>query len=152
MSPSIPLNHIKNGTFGLKGHFCTFVQDISTVYNFLPRKPDSVEIIKVIHHYQQEINGNMCKKVFRVRKTKVLNALKWLKKYHVGYKYITIKPANMSWIPEEQEEGNIEPSEIHDVFHEQDGLEDEEDQGPAPQQVSKTRDSDEDHAASDIRY
>ena len=59
MSPFIPLHHIKNGTMGLKGHVCTFIQDISTVCNILPRKPDSVEIIKVIHHYQQEINGDM---------------------------------------------------------------------------------------------
>ena len=52
----------------------------------------------------------MCKKAFRVSKTKILNALKWLKKYHVGYKDITIEPAHMSWIPDGQAEGTMEPS------------------------------------------
>ncbi len=114
MSSFIPLHHIKNGIFGWKGHVCTFVQEISTVCNILPRKLDSVKIIKVIHHYQQEINRDMCKKAFKVRKIKVLNALKWLKEYHVGYNNITIEPANMSCIPEAQEEGDMESPEIHD--------------------------------------
>ncbi len=138
MSPFIPLHHIKNGTFGLKGHVCTFVQDISTICNKLPRKPDSIEIIKVIHHYQNEIKGDMCRKVFKVRRSKVLQALKWLKEHHVGYKDINIEPKNMDWIPEEKDEGNLEPSEIHDVFHPH-GTADMEDMGPAPNQTEKPK-------------
>ena len=35
-SPFIPLQHIKNGTFGLTGHVCCFKQDIEEFVNTLP--------------------------------------------------------------------------------------------------------------------
>ena len=136
MSPFIPLHHIKNGTFGLKGHVCTFVQDISSVCNVLPRKPDSIEIVKVIHHYQKEIHGDLCKKAFKVRKSKVLFALAWLKEHHVGYKDIVIEPKNMNLIPENEDEGSLEPSEIHDIYHADGKNNEQDDQGPAPMQTT----------------
>ena len=60
----------------------------------------------------------------------------------MGYEDITFEPDNMSWIPGGQEEGNIEPTEIHDVFHEQYSLKNEEYQGPPPHKISNPRSSD----------
>ncbi len=137
MSPFISLHHIKNGTFGLKVHVCTFVQDISTVCDILPRQLDSVEIIKVIHHYQQGINRKLCKKGFKVQKSKVLKTLTWLKKHHVGYKDIQIEPESMNWIPNDQDEGSLEPSKIHDVYHNPDSSEEQDDIISAPEQTTK---------------
>ena len=95
ISPFIPLHHIKNGTFGIKGHVCSFPQDISSICTELPRLPSDVTIVKVVHSYQQELNGEVCNKAFKVRKLQILNALKWLKKYNKDYSDIIIKESNM---------------------------------------------------------
>ena len=65
----------------------------------------------------------------------MLLAFKCLKEYHVGYKEVKIEPNNMDWIPEEQDERNLEPSKIHNVFH-LDGIPDIEDEVPAPEKLS----------------
>ena len=106
VSPFIPLHHIKNGTMGIKGHVCSFPQDISSICNTLPRLPSDVTIVKMIHSYLPEIGGEPCQKVFTVRKYKVISALKWLKNHHKGYKDITISDENLDWM------GNADEKEL----------------------------------------
>ncbi len=62
----IPLHHIKNGTFGIKGHVCTFPQNITDICKELPRLPSDVTIVKVVHTYQQELGDEYSKKIFKV--------------------------------------------------------------------------------------
>ncbi len=98
VSPFIPLHHVKNGTMGIKGHVCSFPQDISEICTKLPRLPQDVSIVKLVHTYQQEIGGDMCHKAFKVRRAKVLTALHWLKCHHQGYKDIYICESNFDWM------------------------------------------------------
>ena len=82
------------GNIGYKGHCVCFPQDIQCVCNTLPRQKS--EIVRVIKTYMQ------CNDVvvthFKVRKTKVLNALSWLKRHNKYYKNISIDESNLSWM------------------------------------------------------
>ena len=114
MSPFIPFHHIKNGTLVLKGHICTFVQDISTVYNFLPIKPNSVEIIWVFYHYQVEINGFWSKN-FPCKKFQGAFSFDLVAETSFWLQRCKNEPSNIDCIPEGEYEGTLEPSELHDV-------------------------------------
>ncbi len=103
VSPFIPLYHIKNETFGIKVHVCSFPQEISSICQKLPRLPSDVTVVKLVHTFQREISGDMCNRVFKVRKQKVLTALHWLKKYHKGYSDIEICDTNMDWMQNNSE-------------------------------------------------
>ncbi len=98
VSPFVPLHHVKNGTMGIKGHVCSFPQDISKICKELPRLPEDVSIVKLVHTYQEEIGGDMSHKAFKVRKANVLRALRWLQKHHQGYKDIIIQETNFDWM------------------------------------------------------
>ena len=43
------------------------------------------------------------RQVFKIRRTKVLKALRWLKKYHIGYRDIIIVEDNLSWMKGQEE-------------------------------------------------
>ena len=47
ISPFVPMEHIKNGVFGLRGHVCAFEQDIDFFAAKLPKDKDDVEMIRV---------------------------------------------------------------------------------------------------------
>ena len=57
-SPFIPLEHIKNGTFGLSGHVCSFEQDVTEFVNRLPRHKDDVTMLKVLKVMRAELGAN----------------------------------------------------------------------------------------------
>ena len=99
ISGYVPLIHIKNGNFGIKGSCCAFRQDIKEVCTKLPRQ--RVELVKYIRDFTRESNLPVNAKVLSVRRTKVLKALYWLKKYHVDYKNdeeLVIDENNLSWM------------------------------------------------------
>jgi hypothetical protein len=98
VSPFVPLHHIKNGTFGLKGHVCSFPQRLETVCETFPRLPSDVTVVKMIQTYQEEVSGAMGQRTFAVRRYKVIAALKWLQKYNVLYKDIKIEEGNLDWM------------------------------------------------------
>src|SRR5687767_14668721 len=93
----VPLLHLQDGQIGSRGHVCSFVQDISSVCTKLPQLPDNVQFVKVVKKYLQE-GGEVASKTFRIRKTAVLDALKWLKEYNVEHENIEIKESNLDWI------------------------------------------------------
>lgn len=87
VSPIMPLTHLKNGTFGMKGHVCAFPQDISSVAKELPRLPSDVNVVHVLRKVTMEVGSDhVATKMYKVRKQKVITALKWLKKYHRDYR------------------------------------------------------------------
>ena len=107
----IPLHHIKHGTLGLKGHSCCFPQDLGKLCTVLPRLPTDVTIIKLVQKYRDKMGkGEPNIKTFRVRKERVLCALRWLKAHNPEYKDITIEPRNMDWM-NNQTEGDL-PTEF----------------------------------------
>ena len=99
LSPVVPMQHIKNGVFGLCGHVCAFEQDIESVACILPRLPDDSVLIKVVKEIQSEIGssaGNS--RMFTVNRLNVIAALEWLKKYNNEYADITIDKTRLDWI------------------------------------------------------
>ena len=110
VSAYVPLLHLKDGQIGSRGHVCSFVQDISSICTVLPRLPNDVHFIKVVKKYLQE-GGEVASKMFTIRKTSVLEALKWLKEYNLEYSNIEIKESNLDWI-ENNKEQELPPSLI----------------------------------------
>ena len=94
----VPIVHIRNGIMGLKGHCCCFKQEVCEVAKSLPRlKVNAVKVLKGI----QDSSGRLTEASFIIRKDKVMDALKWLKKYHKSYRDDTeleICEANLSWM------------------------------------------------------
>ena len=97
------------------GHVCCFPQDIDFVCKELPRK--QVKVVRIIKNYKLE-DGSAEQLVFKIRKSKVINALKWLKKYNVEYADITIIKGNLDWM-EGQEELclNVDVQQDHSSLH-----------------------------------
>jgi hypothetical protein len=99
----VPLVHIRNGMMGLKGHCCCFKQEISEVCNSLPRT--NVSAVKVVKGLRDEL-GQTTTDAFFVRRNKVMDALKWLKKHHKWYREdpnLVINEDNLSWMNGEDE-------------------------------------------------
>ena len=116
ISPFVPLQHIRQGVMGLKGHVCAFEQDISGVCRDLPKLPSDISIIRIIKEISVEIGNSKEKavRVYRVNKNNVLSALRWLQKHSTEYRDINIMEENLDWI--EGDEGILEPRvDISDI-------------------------------------
>ena len=48
ISPYVPLMHLQKGSFGCKGHVCSFPQDLQSVCTVLPRLPSDVTVVNVV--------------------------------------------------------------------------------------------------------
>lgn len=102
VSPFIPLQHLQNGSYGMKGHVCSFPQDISEICTQLPRLPKDVKTITIVKGFVTD-DGDNQKISFKIRKEKVLAALCWLKKYNIEYKDIEIVEENLGWMQNDTE-------------------------------------------------
>jgi hypothetical protein len=107
LSPFVSLHHMKNGVMGMSGHVCVFEQDVNEFVSRLPRSIDDVSLLRVVKKIRTEIGSEEIKdQAFRVRKSKVLGALKWLKEFNPLYSDIIIDPSSLDWI--DGDEGNLE--------------------------------------------
>ena len=98
----VPLCNMWQGMLGLNGHACMFRKDIMSICNDLPRK--QVELLFMIRNIESKAHpGEFFKQIFKIRRSKVLQALRWLQKYHAGYKNIVINEENLSWLNGEEE-------------------------------------------------
>jgi hypothetical protein len=110
-SPFIPLQHIKNGVFGLAGHVCCFEQNVSGFVNTLPRKHTDVTLLEVLKTVKAEIGCDEERtEVYKVRRRHVASALRWLKEYNVEYHHINIDMSALDWL--EGDEGRLEVHEV----------------------------------------
>ena len=92
-SPYIPVVHIRNGTLGIHGHCISFPKDMVDLYTTLPRI--DCEVIRIIRHYGDKDGGPISKyKYFIIRKSKVLQALNFLKDHNPLYANVTIDENN----------------------------------------------------------
>ena len=111
VAPLVPIVHIRNGTLGLKGHVCSFLQDISSVATVLPQLPQNVKAVKMVRTYTGA-DGSHQTKMYMVNRKRVLNALDWLVKYHRDYRQahnsgeLCLQPSNLDWI------GNANEAEL----------------------------------------
>jgi hypothetical protein len=95
-SPLIPSHHLQNGIYGLNGHCVCFPQDIDGMCTDLPQAQSSMVIF--VRHISNRVTGVNHTRHFKVDKRKVLEALRWLKLHHRGYRDITITESNLDWI------------------------------------------------------
>ena len=128
LNTHVPAHHMKYGVLGVQGHVCAFPQEIGDVCNILPRLPDNCSIVRYIKESNSRVVGGTSTKLFRVRRFHVLNALYWLKKYHIGYNDIVIEKNNLAWMGEE---GEKEITVTEEVTVEEDNDE-MDDIGPSP--------------------
>jgi len=136
ISPFVPLHHIKSGTMGISGHVCAFEQDVQGFIDILPRRRNDANMIRVLQRVQKEIGSKeVATKLYRVRRTKVLGALAFLKKYSREYKDIIIDESNLDWI--HGEEGDLEGATISadELNTSQDDTNQNADMGPAARQT-----------------
>ena len=80
-------------------------------------------MIKVIKEFRVTVENTNDPEYssFVIRKKKVLNALKWLKKFNEQYKDITISEENLDWMGDNEEKCIIEQSHDDNVLNEDDG-------------------------------
>ena len=99
-SAYVPVFCINNkGNIGYKGHCVCFPQNINQVCESLPRKKS--DIVRVIKKYIQ-CNDEVVSH-FKVRKTKVMTALTWLKTHNKYYHELKIDESNLSWMRHEED-------------------------------------------------
>jgi len=134
ISVYVPLHHLKYGQLGVTGHIVSFPQDISEICKQLPRLPHNISFVRIVKHFKTS-DGEISSNSFRIRKRQVLDALIWLKKYNVHYSDIDIVETNLDWI-ENGEEQQLPTTILEEEIDEDVLRENNEDRGPAPQQVS----------------
>ena len=78
-----------------------FPQKITNVCNELPRHPD--EIVTYIRQLGNSQTSQVHLQHLKVRRKKVIQALKWLKLHHTEYKDITINESNLEWMKDKKE-------------------------------------------------
>jgi hypothetical protein len=137
----VPLQHLRNGQIGCKGHVCCFEQDINEVCTILPRFPSNVKIIRVIKQYRKE-NADIGKLTFSIRRNVVLKALRWLKKHSIEYQDITIQESNLDWISDGIEQ-DLPPCNIELEAEDSDLSSSFQDQGPSISQTAEMLDEQE---------
>ena len=103
VSPYVPVQHMQKGSYGCKGHVCSFPQDITTLCTVLPRIPTDVNLVNVVKSFLDN-EQNPQKLTFRIRRDKVLTALRWLVEYNPEYRNITVKVSNLDWMTEQEQD------------------------------------------------
>ena len=97
----MPVVHMYKGRIGIRGHTVMFEKDMQDLCQELPRK--KVDVVWILKEYENVTTGQIQCDYFKVRKKKVLEALIWLKKHHIGYQNIQIEPANLEWMDNKTE-------------------------------------------------
>lgn len=94
MMPMMSLYHLPYGQYGYSGHVTNLPQDIATFTSTLPRSPSQLDVLVV-----RKGDASSAHKDFGVRRTKVYNALLWLKHHNVYYHNIAIDESVLSQLP-----------------------------------------------------
>ena len=123
----VPAHYVKYGVVGTKGHSCAFMQEVNEVCRILPRLPSECNLIRFVKDTSSGVIGEGTRKPSMVRKAVVLNALRWLKRYHIGYKDIEIDCSNLDWM------GDKEEAELPAVVEQEEEVQNDNiDLGPSP--------------------
>jgi hypothetical protein len=99
----MPVVHIKNGRLGIRGSTVMFENDIRNMVNSLPRT--NVNVLNVLKNFTDEKNGCGSKQQvsFKIRRKKVLRALRFLVKHHPAYATVEINEQNLDWMQGKEE-------------------------------------------------
>ena len=105
-APFIPSVHLTNGFYALTGQCVAFPQDISHMCTDLPRQRQ--EVITFIRQLGNSTTTSVHLQHLKVRKKKVMEALKWLRIHHSGYRDVTINESNLDWMDNRSEATVVE--------------------------------------------
>ena len=120
VSPLVPIHHIKNGNLGIKGHVCSFMQNIEDLASSLPKLPHQVKAIRMIRTHENS-DGLPVTTMYTVNRRRVMNALLWLVKHHSDYRQayengeLTIDETNLDWMPAGIDEADL--LSVTDIVH-----------------------------------
>jgi hypothetical protein len=134
VSVYVPLQHLSYGQLGARGHIVSFPQNLLSICRTLPRLPGNVDVVQVIKNFKLN-DGAISSKSFCIRKSKVLTALYWLKKFNNQYSDIEIQEGNLSWITNGDEQQLPIPTWDDPVNGESLPFQENEDLGPSSQQI-----------------
>ncbi len=100
----VPSVHLSNGTFALKAHGITFLQDITQMCDVLPLRKEQVLVF--ICYIGNNDTSAVYPKSMRVNQQNVIDALLWLKKHNPHYSNVAINESNLDWM-KDKDEANI---------------------------------------------
>jgi len=89
------LYHLPQGQYGYSGHVINLPQDVAAVVNSLPRMPSDLDVIIV-----RKEGSDQSHRDFHVRRSVVLDALRWLLQNNIYYHNITINYDALLLLPE----------------------------------------------------
>ncbi|CAF1520077.1 unnamed protein product [Adineta steineri] len=96
-----PFHSMATAQGALKGKCITFLQNTPNIVNSLPLKmADLCDTLNVIFIGARPPERIQLKRILTVRKKKIVEALRWLKKYNILYKNIDINLDNTTQLPE----------------------------------------------------
>src|SRR3954462_2624712 len=87
---------LRGGQNGYRGNVINFPQDIQEITNRLPRNPSTLDVLVV---RRQLGNDSTSFRDFNVRRSKVANALIWLKLNNRYYENIIIDTKTLQFLP-----------------------------------------------------
>ena len=120
--PIMTIYHLPQGQYGYRGHVVNLPQDISSFANSLPRHPDHIDVIVV-----RKEGSNQSHHDFRVRRSVVLTALRWLVANNVYYHNKHIDTDVIAQLPEDGSLSGFHTVTINSSSEEQEPPQDEED-------------------------
>ena len=88
----------KGGQYKTRGNVITFAQDLNNLCKSLPRLPEELDVLIVRKPGARDPSTY---KDFRVRKSKVLRLLRFLKEHNPYYSHIVIRPAEDIDLPDD---------------------------------------------------
>ena len=116
-STLLPLVHVYNGRLGFHGNSVSFSKEMNTICNELPRL--KAEIVIVVKQYHDVKRGAQKNQHFKIRRRKVLDALRWLARNHKGYSDVVINESNLEWVGDSGEsylsEKTVSLYQKHDI-------------------------------------
>lgn len=91
--PIMSLYRLPHGQLGYRGHVINLPQDVTTMATTLPRLPTEINIIIV------RMEGTAVHRDFRVRRSKVQDALQWLIGNNIYYRDVAISQTALDDLP-----------------------------------------------------
>ena len=92
--PIMSLYKLSHEQYGYSGHVVNLPQDVASFANSLPRLPSELDVIIV-----RKEGASSAHRDFRVRKAKVLSALRWLVANNRYYRNISINLEAVAMLP-----------------------------------------------------
>ena len=95
--PIMTLYRLPQGQYGYSGHVINLPQDVASFVNSLPQHPADLDVLR-------KEGSSQSHRDFRVRRSRVLGALRWLVANNTYYHNIHIDPEVLAQLPED---GNL---------------------------------------------